>query len=300
MKQNIQIILASSILGLKPTGVEKLGQSLIDTGRFDNFLFAKPMIEISNLNEEYSTTRDAMTNCLNTQSIHDFSITLMHCIAEQIDKSSFSIVLGGDCSILIGILPGLKTKGRYGLIFLDAHADFYEPEKSPTGEVADMELAIVTGREPKKLSQINNLQPYVEEKNVVHVGQRDHEETKDYDSQDIQKTAIKTFDLHTIESLGIDKVGKNVIHHMNTLDLDGFWIHFDTDVINDDENPAVDYRLKGGLSFNEVSILLQQLMQTEKIKGMSVTIYNPNLDLEGQVAVKISDCIITALDKNGC
>lgn len=58
-----------------------------------------------------------------------------------------------------------------GLIFLDANADFYEPEKSITGEVADMDLAIVTGRGPELLTNINDQRPYLRDENVIHIGQ---------------------------------------------------------------------------------------------------------------------------------
>ena len=35
--------------------------------------------------------------------------------------------------------------------------------------------------------------------------------------------------------------------------LDGFWIHVDADVLNDDEMPAVDYRNPGGLTWDQRS-----------------------------------------------
>lgn len=35
--------------------------------------------------------------------------------------------------------------GRVGLWFVDGHADFLDGWSSPTGEAADMELAILTG-----------------------------------------------------------------------------------------------------------------------------------------------------------
>jgi len=82
------------------------------------------------------------------------------------------------------------------------------------------------------------------------------------------------------------------------LDLDGFWIHFDTDVISDDENPAVDYRLPGGITFKEAEHLLSRLMQTGKITGVSVTIFNPALDKTGEIAIKIADCLALGLSKN--
>jgi arginase len=288
MDNRIQIISAPSILGLKPTGVELLAQSLLDSGFLDSIRLNRPVIEIPTLNTDYDSYRDPETKCLNPSSIRDFSKSLMTQIAEEIDSSSFPVVLGGDCSILIGIMPALKSRGNFGLIFIDAHADFYEPEKSITGEVADMDLAIVTGRGPDFLTNIDNLRPYVKDINVIQIGQRDEEETKKYGSQDIRKTEITVFDLPTIRSLGLGKVKDDTIAQMEKLDVDGFWLHFDADVINDNENPAVEYRLPGGLGFKETEQLLKQLIQTGKIVGMNVTIFNPLLDKTGGIASKIA------------
>ncbi len=38
-----------------------------------------------------------------------------------------SIVLGGDCSIMLGCLLALRRRERHGLLFLDGHPDFYQP-----------------------------------------------------------------------------------------------------------------------------------------------------------------------------
>jgi len=76
------------------------------------------------------------------------------------------------------------------------------------------------------------------------------------------------------------------------LDLESFWIHFNTDVLSDDENPAFDYRYREGLSFRNTELLLKKLLGTDKISGMSLTIYNPKLDTGGEIAKKISHCII--------
>jgi len=294
MKEQIKIISAPSILGLKPTGVEKLPRSLLDAGLLEKINSAETIIDIPTLNDEYSSHRDPITRCLNPVAIRDFSLNLMKEIESQIHKSTFPLVLGGDCIILIGIMAGLKTKGSYGLIFLDGHADFYLPKESRTGEVADMDLAIVTGRGPDILTDIGNLKPYVEDKNVLHIGQRDAEETKVYGSQDMKKTGIKSFDFAQIESDGLEKILDEIIKHIDNTNLDGFWIHFDTDVISDEENPAVDYRLPGGFTINQMGYILNELVHTGKIKGMDVTIFNPTFDKDGKIAVKITDCLAHA------
>ena len=294
MRKPIRIVSAPSILGLRPTGVERLPQSLLDAGLVDKIKSAGAIIDIPTLNEKYSSHRDPILKCLNAETIRDFSLRLMKEIEDQIDNSTVPLVLGGDCSILIGIMAALKTKGKFGLIFLDAHTDFYQPDKSTTGEVADMDLAIITGRGPDRLSNINSLKPYVEDRNVIHIGQRDAEEAKKYGSQDIAETGIKSFDYAQIKSAGTEKIVEAIIEHTDKLNTDGFWIHFDTDVISDEENPAVDYRLPGGLTIKQTGYILNRLNQTGKISGLDITIYNPSLDRNGEIALKITDCLAHA------
>jgi arginase len=288
---DIEIISAPSILGLKPTGVEDLAASLLAAGLEENLKATRPVIEVPTLNQLYSNKRDAGTKCLNPIALRDFSLTLCDTITDTLDKNRFAFVLGGDCSILLGIMPALRSKGKYGLIFIDAHADFYEPGKSVTGEVADMELAIITGRGPELLTNINGLKPYVEDKHVVHVGQRDGEETKKYQSQDILETGIKCFPLSDIESRGMERITNHVLLYTAHLDVEGFWIHFDADVLSDELNPAVDYRLPGGLSFAQIEQLLCNLLLTGSIVGISVTIFNPRLDNTGNISKSIAQSL---------
>lgn len=299
LKYDIEIISAPSILGLKPTGVEDLGESLLASGLAENLRSGHPVVHVPTFNTLYSDNRDQETNCLNAKPIRDFSLTLGKAVSNTINRERFAFVLGGDCSILLGIMSGLKAKGTYGIIFLDAHADFYEPEKSITGEVADMDLAIITGRGPKILTNINNLQPYAKDENVIHIGQRDRKETKKYGSRDIRETTIKCFSLADIEKKGMNIILTKVLQHIDRLEVEGFWIHFDTDVLSDEINPAVDYRLPGGLLFEQVEQLIRSLLLTGRMVGINVTIFNPRLDKNGPISKSISKSIGRAFDLNG-
>jgi arginase len=288
---NIEIISAPSILGLRPSGVEELSQSLLAAGLAMRLQAGLSVKHVGTLNALYSDQRDPETNCLNPQSISDFSHSLAAIVTNAVNEGKFPVVLGGDCSILIGIMPGLKSIGTHGLIFLDAHADFYEPEKSTTGEVADMELAIVTGRGPSVLTNINNLCPYVQDEHVIHIGQRDIEETEMYESRDIRETNIACYSMAYIEEQGIEKITADTVQRAQKLPVESFWIHFDTDVLADEINPAVDYRLPGGLSFGQLEHLMNRLLTSINIAGMSVTVFNPRLDTDGSIARNIVDSI---------
>jgi arginase len=297
MNYDIEIISAPSILGLRPDGVELLADRLLEAGIAEKTGTTHPVQEVPTLNAQYSKKRDDQTHCLNPVLLRDFSLTLNKVIGDSIGQQRFPLVLGGDCSILLGIMPALRSMGNYGLIFIDAHADFYEPEKSITGEVADMDLAMVTGRGPELLTNINGLRPYVSDEYVVHIGQRDWEETQRFESQDIRETTIACFDLAYIEQKGISATTTEVVQHIHGLSANGYWIHFDTDVLSDDINPAVNYRNPGGLQFEQAAYLMSHLLSTGKITGMSVTCYNPKMDTNGQIGKNIAATIGTVLKK---
>lgn len=290
----IELLSAPSILGLQPTGVELLAHSLLKNGLAERLGTDKPVVEIPTLNHLYSAERDLQTACLNPGLIMDFSQHLSKEIAARAGDNRFQVVLGGDCSILLGIMHGLKKQGEYGLVFIDAHADFYLPEQSTTGQLADMDLAMVTGRGPAMLTDIGGSKPYVRDENVIQIGQRDQEEAASYGSQDIADSGIHCFPLSRIREAGLSTVLRDV-HQV--LAPQKFWIHFDTDVLDDAINPAVEYRLPGGLSFEEAAAIISSLLQTGRAAGISVTIFNPQLDPSGQIASGIVKCLGAAFDR---
>ena len=127
---------------------------------------------------------------------------------------------------------------------------------------------------------------------MIHIGQRDEEEARSYNTTDIRDTGIRVYDLAQIRAAGLETISADVIRRIHELPVAGCWIHLDTDVISDEENPAVDYRLPGGLNFDEVTSLLTTLLHTGRIAGMSISIFNPSLDKTGEIAHRITGCIL--------
>lgn len=279
--KTIAVIDAPSILGLRESGVEKLPDALKAHGLLEKL----GAIEAGKVvPPPYNPQRDKLTKILNPQGIRDYSIKLADVIEREHKQGVFPLVLGGDCSILIGCLLALRRQGKYGLFFLDGHADFYQPSASLTGEVADMDLAIVTGRGPEILTNIENLKPLMEDANVVAFGYRDTEDQKRYGSQDITKTDIYTLELKQIRAKGLKKAANEAFQYLLQSDIEGFWIHLDADVLDDTIMPAVDYRQPGGLTFGELSYILSLLLGSQKAMGMSISVFNPALDKDGMIA----------------
>ncbi|HKU83244.1 MAG TPA: arginase family protein [Candidatus Nitrosocosmicus sp.] len=289
------IIDAPSILGLQNTGVQNLPKALKNAGLMDRL--NATFVGHVQPSMHYDRTRDPITHLLNGSSIALFSKDLSKMVKIEIEKKNFTIVLGGDCSILIGVLLGLRKIGRYGLFFIDGHSDFYQPQASTTGEVADMELSFVSGRGPDILSNIEGLKPLVRDEDIIVFGYRDDEQSMSYGSNNVRNTNMQVLDLSDVRNLGIKKASSLAVSNFLTSEhLSGFWIHLDADVLNDRIMPAVDYRLdNGGLEFSELSYLLKSLISSQKAIGMTITIYNPNLDPSGSIAKNFVSCIVAGL-----
>ena len=198
----IAVIETASILGLKPTGVEHLPDSLKSAN-----LLGQACAEYAGRIESppYDPIRDNATLLLNPKAIHNYSLRLADAVTSILKKNKFPLVLGGDCSIVLGNLLALRCLGKYGLFFVDGHADFYQPEASPKGEVADMDLAIVSGRGPENLSRISmvlNRWSKTETLCCLGIGTR-KSMVAGYGSQDVRETDISVLDCAEVRKLGI-------------------------------------------------------------------------------------------------
>ncbi len=105
----------------------------------------------------------------------------------------------------------------------------------------------------------------------------------------------EVFDLSDVKKLRIIAASSLATKSLLKKELDGFWIHLDADVLDDEVMPAVDYRLVDGLSFSDVSELLRILISTRCAVGMTITIFNPHLDLDGSIANEFVSSIVSGL-----
>ena len=293
-RREYSVIDAPSILGLRPTGVELLPKALRAAGLLERLNAEYGGIVAPS--SPYNHSRDEETKLLNADAIKEHSLKLAEAVKRQLHKNKFPIVIGGDCSILIGNLLALRRLGRYGLFFIDGHSDFYLPEESPTGEVADMDLAIVSGYGPEILSNLDHLKPLVKEQDIVVFGYRDSSQSTQYGCQDIKKTTmINAVELVDVKKLGLKNTASLGIQTLLKNELSGFWIHLDADVLDDSIMPAVDYRLPDGITFPELSNLLKLLLSSKKAVGISVTIFNPTLDKDGSITRNFVSSIVEGL-----
>ena len=290
--RSIAVVDAPSNLGLRPPdegkvpGAYRLASSLRSKGIVSRLgaldgggVKAQP----------YTPDLDPETTMLNGRAVREFAVDLAAKVGAVLEDGHFPLVLGGDCSILLGSMLALRSRGRFGLVFLDGHLDFRHPGNSEVvGAAAGADLALVTGRGPEQLTNIDGLGPLVRDADVVALGERE-----DYPEwRDIHGTEITVWDLQEVRALGAAEAGSRAVEKMEAGGVEGFWIHLDADVLDEDVMPAVDSRQPDGLSYAELVELLRAALSADLAVGMQVAIFDPELDPTGQIAEGFASAIV--------
>ncbi len=98
----------------------------------------------------YDARAQAGTRIRNGHTLRRFSLDLAGEVRIVLKAGAFPLVIGGDCSVLLGSLYGARLEGARGLIHVDGHSDFFHPGNYDTrgrlGSAAGMDLALATGR----------------------------------------------------------------------------------------------------------------------------------------------------------
>ncbi|MFY1596091.1 arginase family protein [Micromonospora sp. WMMD737] len=229
------------------------------------------------------------------REIADYSVALAERIGAIIDRSEFPLVLGGDCSILLGSALamhrlGEAVGGRIGLVFVDGHSDFRHPgNASYVGAAAGEDLALVTGRGQADLAAIEGRRPYFRDIDVVVLGIRAQDEYR----LDLQAAGITTRPVPALRAEGAARTAQWA--HEQLADCAGYWVHIDVDVLDPAVMPAVDAPDPGGIAFAELEILLAGLVDTPHCLGVELTVFDPDYDPDGAYAAEIVNTVVAGL-----
>jgi arginase len=233
----------------------------------------------------------------NESGIVAYSHDLAERVARAAEGDAFVLLLGGDCSILLGGLLGARrsTGNAVGLAYIDAHADFATPQESRTGSAASMDLALAVGRGDSPLARLAGAGPLVDAADVVLLGRRDQAEPW-YGHDALRTSGVLDVPHDAVRDAGPARTAETTIERVTRNGLGGFWIHLDADVLDPDVMPAVDSPEPGGLSLEELGDLVAPLAGHPRALGLQLTIYDPSLDPDRAAAARLATLLERVLD----
>ncbi|MEU2234839.1 arginase family protein [Streptomyces vietnamensis] len=294
----VELITAPWNLGLRPPapgrepGTWRTPRALLSAGLGDRLRPAR-VVELDR--PPYEFDAQPATRIRNGVTLREHTLLLGEAVHAALAASRFPVVLGGDCSILLGCLLGARRHGRCGLVHLDGHSDFRHPGNHDAGALlgsaAGMDLALATGRGELLLTHWPEIgRPLVADEDVVQIGDREEGE-----GNPPATPPVTRFTAREIQRIGMAELGERVVRRLEERGLDRVWLHLDLDVLDERVLPAVDSPGRPGLDFPQLSELVSTLTATGRVAGLDVAIYDPELDPDGVYAAPVVDCLAHAL-----
>lgn len=235
--------------------------------------------------------RDPATGVIGFDSVLDLTREARRQVAAIVGDGLFPVIVGGDCSYLPGVIAGAgDAHGRVGLAYVDGHIDLYDGATSPSGECADMPLAMLLGHGPAGLGEVMGGDPMVAPDDVALLGPRDAADAVAAGSAAPGDYGLNLQDPARLRAGGLTAAGAEAASRFEA-GPGRFWLHLDYDVLDEEAFPAVDYLMPGGLSAEEAVALIRPLAASPALIGLSLACYNPELDdparSSGRLAVEI-------------
>lgn len=229
---------------------------------------------------------------LNPNQVEVLCRVLADKIKAIVEVGCFPLVIGGDCSVLMGIIGGLtSSKGRIGMVYMDAHGDFNTPETTPSGAIGGMDVAIAAGRGPKRLIGMFEHSPLIPEENIVLYGTRDLDALE---AKALDESKVIVYTRKKIKAKGAEKSAEEALAYLRPKS-DCLYLHVDLDVFDPSVFSASGLPVPDGLLEEEFQRVLSVLAESDKLCCVSLMAFDAAKDSDRSQARKIVKLVAEAL-----
>jgi arginase len=217
------------------------------------------------------------------------SFEVLRAVAERVGEAAatgaFPLALAGNCMTSIGVVAGLDRD--VGVVWLDAHADFNTPETTTSGFADGMGLSILTGTGWGAMrATVPGYRP-VAEANVVLVGIRDVDPAE---KERLERSPVAVIEPRDVGAAGtaVDRLRARV---------SDVYFHLDLDALDPSEGRANAFAVDGGLSADDVELVVRRIAERLRIRAASVTAYDPAADARARIpptALRLARSIVAS------
>ncbi len=202
------------------------------------------------------------------------------------DGAVIPLILGGDCTITLGVLAGfLEHHPDAGLMYFDGDIDVSTPQTTTSGILDTMGLAHLLGSGTPELARIGPRYPLMPGERIVAFG---------YDFAEAPETArawLAGQKVTQYPATGMDDPPARAAEAMSALAARSrpVLVHFDVDVINSTEFPLADFpHFNQGLGYADALACLRVFCRHEAFGGLVITEVNPHRDPDGRLTARLA------------
>ena len=212
-------------------------------------------------------------------------------VEQALDDNCLPVVLGGDHSVALGTLSGLRqVHGSGGILWIDAHGDLNSPKTSPSGNVHGMVLAAALGLAGERFEDDGWGLPAATARRVALFGVRSLDEGE---RELLRRLDIRVFTMSDIDRLGVEPAVREALAQVAG---PGFvHVSLDMDAVDPDVAPGVGTPVRGGLSYREAHLVMELVAESGLASSLDVVEVNPILDRENETGKLAVELVASAL-----
>jgi len=262
--------------------LKSLGTKVEDRGNIET-----PIAEA--IKVEYS-------NAKYLSKVREVCLRLSKEVSSSLKANKLPIVLGGDHSIAIGTLAGIRNglKSEFGVIWLDAHGDFNTPDITPSGNIHGMSLAFSAGQGSKWFPSPPWPRRSVDPEKIVIVGARQLDPAEQIN---LKKMRVHVFSMADIDRAGMKSIMTEAIKLASNDGQNKIHISLDMDLLDPSEAPGVGTPVRGGATYREAHLAMEMIHESGLMRSLEVVEVNPILDQQNATAELAVELILSAMGK---
>ena len=202
-------------------------------------------------------------------------------VGKAVEAGAFPVVIGGDCTITLGALAGLRSAVRsIGLVYFDGDVDLHTPETTESGIFDGMGMAHIVGAADNALANLTSKRPLLDRRKVVLFG-FDEEWVDPAEKRLLSEWDFTAFsrDDVMIEPICAAEHARAAVERESR----SYLLHFDVDVVAYDQLPVADVPHFNGMPLSAALASLA-VFCSGPVAGFVLTEYNATSDADGVVA----------------
>ena len=214
-------------------------------------------------------------------------------VARAVERELIPIVLGGDCTITIGVVAGLlRHQPDLGLIYFDGDADLTTPETTHSGIFDSMGVAHLIGQGDPDLAHIGPRFPLLEQDRIILFGFHPYE-IEPAEAGLLERSAMLRYPVTSLDDRPVD-FAREALARLEERS-GAVAVHFDVDVMDSAEIPLADWPHYDALSFGDAMRCLSVFVGSSRLAALVVTEINPDHDPEGLLVRQFIDAFAGAM-----
>ena len=216
-------------------------------------------------------------------------------IAGALADGVLPVVLGGDCTITLGVVAGVQRHDpATGLLYLDGDADLATPATTSSGVLDAMGIAHLLGLADTELARLGPVVPMLSDERLALIGY-DEADPETFAAEVLRdRPTLVRFPDHRVRA---DPAGcaraavAELQRHASSL-----VVHFDVDAVDSGDLPLANFPHYGtGISLDAAAEALAILCTAPTLTSIVLTEVNPSYDPTGHQLARYVDAVTGAI-----